>query len=518
MATPNPFQGRYLHRLTTQRSLSFTEEDTIELKLNDDQKQGSTSCSWPLSSRYYNPLLMDANHLTRLMKEDTSYAKSYGHCYLPWYMAYTYLRGTEGKKYNVLENEDHARGVFGPFVLDSKFTIVHVRQKRQYLTGRTTCALSIDESMWAAVLDRFEILPTFLELLHSNNGGTLVQTSYADFDAGVEPAAFHIGYKMGDWANCEVAIYARVDLKTDSSFMLLMGTDDCIEFDQICNLLQTKPDASVFHVVYALHTICLNMTEKVRWTVDHETQKLEGLTGVASCLQQDASPLSAEELEFNKSHQVTTDFARLLEFGSTRVRMNFEALLHHMDQYKLICPVNGAHRLSDARLQNLREACQMKLALARNQFDQIQGLRFRLSSQSEVTKTLMAQRDTEITLDIAQATRRDSELMRVIAAITMIFLPATFVATFFSMVFFHVGDEKSIRLMVDKTIWLYPVVAVPLTIGAAVAYSVWSWGWSWRDVLGPSRRQDREPDLAMNTLGAAARPHYFVHSDERIAV
>jgi hypothetical protein len=48
--------------------------------------------------------------------------------------------------------------------------------------------------------------------------------------------------------------------------------------------------------------------------------------------------------------------------------------------------------------------------------------------------------------------------------VAMIFLPATFVAIHFSMVFFHVGDECPVRLMVGHHIWLYPAVAVPLTV------------------------------------------------------
>ncbi|KAF1965227.1 hypothetical protein BU23DRAFT_440687, partial [Bimuria novae-zelandiae CBS 107.79] len=73
-------------------------------------------------------------------------------------------------------------------------------------------------------------------------------------------------------------------------------------------------------------------------------------------------------------------------------------------------------------------------------------------------------------IDIAQATQQDSEIMRGIAAITMIFLLAIFVATFFSMVFFHVGDEVSVHLLVDSWVWLFPVVTVPITVFIASWY------------------------------------------------
>ncbi|KAI9800018.1 MAG: hypothetical protein M1833_003547 [Piccolia ochrophora] len=51
---------------------------------------------------------------------------------------------------------------------------------------------------------------------------------------------------------------------------------------------------------------------------------------------------------------------------------------------------------------------------------------------------------------IAVETKRDSSAMKTIAAVTMVFLPATFVATFFSMVFFHVGSETTTNFTVNS--------------------------------------------------------------------
>jgi hypothetical protein len=67
--------------------------------------------------------------------------------------------------------------------------------------------------------------------------------------------------------------------------------------------------------------------------------------------------------------------------------------------------------------------------------------------------------------------------MQSIAVVTMIFLPGTFVATFFSMVFFHVGNETSVHFTVDGRIWYYPAIAPPLTVLFAIWYFAWSKGW-----------------------------------------
>ena len=83
----------------------------------------------------------------------------------------------------------------------------------------------------------------------------------------------------------------------------------------------------------------------------------------------------------------------------------------------------------------------------------------------------------------AESTKRDNELMRGITAVTMVFLPAKFVATFFSMVFFHVVDESRVRLTVDRNIWLYPVVTVPLTMFMGAWTFAWSLAWSKSSIL-----------------------------------
>ncbi|ROV92902.1 hypothetical protein VSDG_06365 [Cytospora chrysosperma] len=83
-----------------------------------------------------------------------------------------------------------------------------------------------------------------------------------------------------------------------------------------------------------------------------------------------------------------------------------------------------------------------------------------------------AQTNLEISkynLDIATATGNDSKQMRSIAVLTMIFLPATFVASLFSMSFFDLGPEQGSG-NVSPWIWLYFVVTAGFT---GVTVSAW---------------------------------------------
>lgn len=99
-----------------------------------------------------------------------------------------------------------------------------------------------------------------------------------------------------------------------------------------------------------------------------------------------------------------------------------------------------------------------------------------------------------LTSKIAIETKRDSSSMITIAAVTMIFLPGTFISvnnlpsasskystlTFcqaiFSMVFFNTGTNLAGQTTVDVApqLWYYFVITIPLTI---LVFAVWQW---WR--------------------------------------
>lgn len=111
-----------------------------------------------------------------------------------------------------------------------------------------------------------------------------------------------------------------------------------------------------------------------------------------------------------------------------------------------------------------------------------------------------------------RAMKRESALTGGIAAVIMAFLPATFVATFFSMVFFHVDDD---HFVIDSGIWMYAAVALPLTAGIALWYRAWSSGWRWpsgnRQERGSTRNAIDVDDDAYN-----AKP--VLRNDRQIAV
>ncbi len=111
----------------------------------------------------------------------------------------------------------------------------------------------------------------------------------------------------------------------------------------------------------------------------------------------------------------------------------------------------------------------------RAQREQDISLQIARSSREIATES---RRDQAVSLDIARASkaialqsRKDSSSMKTIAAVTMSFLPGTFVASFFAMPLFEWDSDDG--RVVNPQIWVYWVVAIPLTVLSFAAWWIW---------------------------------------------
>ncbi|KAF6757879.1 hypothetical protein DFP72DRAFT_889255 [Ephemerocybe angulata] len=111
---------------------------------------------------------------------------------------------------------------------------------------------------------------------------------------------------------------------------------------------------------------------------------------------------------------------------------------------------------------------------------------------------LTAQRDSGTnsniavaTADIAEETRKDSSSMITIAALTLIFLPGTFIATLLGMPFF---DASSGKMVVSNRLWIFFAVSIPFTLLIWNAWRMWR-NWrnrSFRNFQLPGKEPDSE--------------------------
>jgi Mg2+ and Co2+ transporter CorA len=79
--------------------------------------------------------------------------------------------------------------------------------------------------------------------------------------------------------------------------------------------------------------------------------------------------------------------------------------------------------------------------------------------------------ESRVSTRVAKESLKSSADMQVIAAVTLGFLPGTFVATLFSASFWNFQPENK-GSVVSKWVWLYWVVAAVLTLAVLVGWRV----------------------------------------------
>ncbi|PNP60642.1 hypothetical protein FNYG_14626 [Fusarium nygamai] len=173
--------------------------------------------------------------------------------------------------------------------------------------------------------------------------------------------------------------------------------------------------------------------------------------------------------------------------------------------------VNSASTAIEEQLRLATENA--KELLSRSQF-----IKERTQTQITAIYNLIAQNDSltnrGLAVDshaMAVASRRDSSAMKAIGLLTMVFLPATFIATLFAMPIFQWNAEPGTSVVSDR-FWVYWAVTLPLT---AIVVLVWL---AWlrlttrnrpapRDKAGKTRFGDSRPKIDNFDLETQAHRH-----------
>ncbi|KAJ6133893.1 hypothetical protein N7523_000215 [Penicillium sp. IBT 18751x] len=87
----------------------------------------------------------------------------------------------------------------------------------------------------------------------------------------------------------------------------------------------------------------------------------------------------------------------------------------------------------------------------------------RLQNEINLAFNIVAQRNNEVSLQLAKHSLSDNTMMKTVAIVSMIYLPGTFVSGIFGMSFFDYNSEKK-RLDVGTDFWLYWIVTIALTL------------------------------------------------------
>lgn len=115
----------------------------------------------------------------------------------------------------------------------------------------------------------------------------------------------------------------------------------------------------------------------------------------------------------------------------------------------------------------------------------------RLTIQRAALYNIIAQKESKLNLEmagqqrrLAHSSKRDSNSMKTLSLLGAIFLPATYLASVFSMTFFNFqnglsssgggsGDNSNNGPVVAPQLWIYFVITVPLTVFIVLIWRIW---------------------------------------------
>ncbi|RMZ91466.1 hypothetical protein DV736_g1306, partial [Chaetothyriales sp. CBS 134916] len=209
------------------------------------------------------------------------------------------------------------------------------------------------------------------------------------------------------------------------------------------------------------------------------TRKLTGLTGTLSfCNITFKSSLKALDLVISVRVALQTQIAPPHSHCAGSATQALDRRIEYLSAL-----INGAQSLGDVLATRTRAQVQIIYSLI-GQRDNKANIATAAASREISALSLLhnkAMRNiAEESRNVAILTRKDSIDMRIIAAVTLVFLPGTFIATVFGSNLFQFLPASSSQV-VSKWIWLYWVLTLAVT---AVVLLIW-WLFSRREMHDP---------------------------------
>ena len=383
------------------------------------------------------------------------------------------------------EDETTMTKVLDSSSLPQKHTrVLFVRVNRIYCGGVRSSSYSgfgLAEKTWLQLLNVAMIPPNAVELLHDKNGGYWSCFTYCSGNTASiastntrehNSCAYHVALRLCKWLGKDHFLYARHDFHTGKNLILVAGSGKTAEITRLQSQYQEASPPHLFSVVCAILTTWNNEIASIGWDLDFATQKLEAETGFSNRLF-NHGPLPPEQLSLRKeliatrenlygacrASEILRDIFKFIENELSKENDDDEIGALSLPPYKAETVLIWKEQLS--------RQLQQRAVQQDSQQAQLSSLIRRVDAQWQITTALISPHNTGLTIQMARDSRNDSILMRRIAFMTIIFLPPTFLATFFSMSFFHVNEG---HLTVSRWIWLYVVCTLPLTVFLGMAY------------------------------------------------
>lgn len=288
-------------------------------------------------------------------------------------------------------------------------------------------------------------------------------------------------YTWPRWKYCCTIVH---DPETNVTYAFVLGLIASERENVIGCLLSTHDDASDCAL---LPTCILQLSTELFYDnlrgIGRILEDVVAATGMTKAFE-DADSRDVDSFDLSKATKTLTrlmvDIANLQMRINTYFKFNqvIEDLhdqVYHSQQASLPQSTSTYHR-SRQRLSIVRQ-------VAEGIEEQLRCYKGLAQALVQTIYSLVGQRDNERNIEAAQVsqqiakdsrkvailTRKDSTDMRIIAAVTLVFLPGTFVASFFSTTFFNFQSSAG-NSLVSRWFYLYWMVTFLLTIVVLCAW------------------------------------------------
>ncbi|KAI1424893.1 hypothetical protein F5Y12DRAFT_785012 [Xylaria sp. FL1777] len=352
--------------------------------------------------------------------------------------------------------------------------------------------LPFSESIFRKLIKEFKIHGTIARTINRNTSCAFIRKFHL-WDSPLEQSIVYNCRSTASWEG-DLGLSVTYNPRTLTTHAVMYGCDSETTEDIIKRL--SSSDLSELHPMVLVVLFAELERDRLDRLVRNKISRLiQQIVGIA-----DNNNYALDDKNLSSlSPSLATSIKDWLEMGDLRnglqaFKRKMRDMIEHMDELQdmLLDPRSNsrygfATDLDPETLRGLEDTgakIKERLKHLVDEFDEhiqkcatiIDGVG--LASQLEWNQ--IGRKDTFTNLEIAhnglkvaQHTRRDSELMKSIALLTMVFLPATFVATLFSMGIFEWKGMHGEILSVSPYIWLYVAVTVVITSVTLGTWYLW---------------------------------------------
>ncbi|KAF1958899.1 hypothetical protein CC80DRAFT_21866 [Byssothecium circinans] len=361
----------------------------------------------------------------------------------------------------------------------------HLPSPRELILRLVACqshgdphTLGCSRAFFDRLSDSFDLHQTTEEAFTNNNGAFIRYLSTDSVSKEIESHAIIIG--IPQWVGGCQALSQRFNVEARTIRVFLHYISDKGYID-LLEYLHSVPDKTAYRHPLLLPAYLLRyhrrQIEAYRHEVDQSILKIEHRIGYAvpgtlhGVEQWRSRMLERSGLEniVRRLHASKTELGAVsLEAGfgkslgaflaNTELELESSILKGRLDLLKI----------SEA----LVHVIDFNTNLYSTMRSQTAVLNDRVSTQINLTFSIIAQEENKLSRTVAENSKRDSAAMKTIAIVTLFFLPPTFVATLFSMSMFN-WDSEEPGTKLSSYFWVYWAVAAPLTLAVWLIWRVW---------------------------------------------